>query len=76
MYLSELKIGDSAVICRLDTDTNIRRRLQEIGFIKGATVKSIMRSPLGDPTAYEVCGAVIALRNKDADTISVKVCDA
>lgn len=50
----------------------IRRRLMDIGFTEGAQVACLRRSPLGDPTAFTVKGAVIALRREDAAGIYVE----
>ena len=72
MYLSQLTHGESATITELHTDEGLRRRLQEVGFIIGASVKCLMRSPLGDPAAYRVCGATIALRDCDAATVEIE----
>ena len=75
MNLSELKIGERAVITALNTGDGLRRRLQELGFIVGNRVTCVMRSSLKDPAAYRICGAVIAIRDCDAQTISVERCD-
>lgn len=48
-----------------------RQRLLELGFIPGAKVRAVQVSPLGDPVAYEVLGAVIALRRCDARCIHI-----
>jgi ferrous iron transport protein A len=47
-------------------------RMIDLGFIPGAVVKALHRSPAGDPTAYYIMGAVIALRNEDASKIIIK----
>lgn len=68
--LSELKIGDEAVITQMPENS---RRLLDIGLIKGTTVKCVLKSPLGNPAAYKIRGAVIAIRNEDAKDIEVEV---
>lgn len=70
--LTALQPGHRAVICGLDAVGDMRRRLQDIGLIDGTTVCCIVRSPLGDPTAYRIRGAVIALRCEDADAIRIR----
>ena len=72
MYLSQLSCGEHGIITELHTSEALRRRLQEVGFIVGASVKCVMKSPLKDPTAYRVCGATIALRNRDAATVEIE----
>lgn len=67
--LSSLGIGDIICISRVDGEAAIKQRLYDIGIVKGTVVKCIAVSPLGDPKAYEIRGAVIALRARDADNI-------
>ena len=50
----------------------MRRRLQDIGMVDGTTVECVQRSPLGDPSAYWIRGAVIALRREDASAVQVE----
>ena len=69
--LDGLNEGEWALVVRLEASGGIRRRLQDIGLVPGGRVGCIARSPLGDPTAYDVCGAVIALRGEEASKIYV-----
>ena len=64
--LAELTVGESAVVRSIDSGSYIRRRLRDLGLINGTTVECVMKSPLGDPAAYLIRGAVIALRNEDS----------
>ncbi len=48
------------------------RRMFDLGLIQGTVVESLRRSPSGDPTAYQVRGAVIALRSEEASNIFVE----
>ena len=50
------------------------RRMLDLGITEGTRIQSLMRSPAGDPTAYIIRGAVIALRKKDAAHILVSDC--
>ena len=70
--LDQLKEGERAEVIRLDSDGNIRRRLQDMGLVTGSIVRCLGRSPLGEPAAYDVCGAVLALRDDDARSIFVE----
>ena len=70
--LNELPRGQRAVVCRLDTQGALRRRLMDLGFLPGAVVQSLYRSCCGDPVAYAIGGAVIALRHLDAATVLVR----
>ncbi len=69
--LNELKEGEAATVVRLENTGSIRRRLQDIGLVPGSKVRCLMKSPLGDPVAYDVCGAVIAIRHEEAAEIFV-----
>jgi len=51
---------------------NTRRRLLDLGLVPGTVVEAIRRSPMGDPTAYWIRGAVVALRKEDGDVIVVR----
>lgn len=70
--LSDLKRGQKAVISKLAAYNDMRRRLQDIGLIEGTVVECLGKSPLGDPTAYLIRGAVIALRSEDAGRVLVQ----
>lgn len=65
--------GKTARVSELTAAGNIRRRLLDLGLIKGTVVEAIRRSPSGDPTAYGFRGAVIALRSEEASKIMVEV---
>ena len=69
--LVQMKQGDSAVVRELTSVGAIRRRLQDLGIIPGTKVECVQKSPLGDPVAYMVRGAVIALRQEDAKTVLI-----
>lgn len=64
--LDMLEEGESAQVASLHLCGAIRRRLQDIGLIAGTTVRCLQKSPSGDPAAYRIRGAVIALRRADA----------
>lgn len=70
--LTNLKQGQTAVVKELTSSGSIRRRLQDIGLIEGTKVECIQKSPLGDPIAFLIRGAVIALRLEDSSCILVE----
>ncbi len=70
--LNLLKEGNTARVDGLLSVGSMRRRLQDIGLIEGTTVQCLQRSPAGDPVAYLIRGAVIALRAEDASQILVR----
>ena len=55
----------------IETQGAMRRRLQDIGLISGTRVECVGVSPLGDPAAYLIRGAVIALRREDSDGVQL-----
>jgi len=70
--LSALHPGECAYVCGLSDRCKIKRRLQDLGLIEGTKVVCLQKSPLGDPTAFSVRGAVIALRVEDSSEIFVE----
>lgn len=71
LALTELSEGQSAYVTDLNTDEAMLRRLKDLGLIRGTRVTCLYRSPAGDPVAYRIRGAVIALRSRDACRIQV-----
>ena len=64
--LNSLRVGQSARVSHIEAEPAMRRRLQDIGLIAGTEVECVQKSPAGDPVAYLIRGAVIALRGRDA----------
>ena len=56
MRLSELKSGDTAVIIKILGHGAFRKRMIEMGFVKGREIKVLMSAPLKDPVKYEIMG--------------------
>ena len=71
IQLPDLKKGQKAVISELAVFDDMRRRLQDIGLIEGTVVECVGKSPRGDPCAYIIRGAVIALRSEDSGRVMV-----
>ena len=71
MCLGDILPGQTAVISALNTTGSMRRRLLDIGLIEGTRVECLGKSPLGDPSAYLIRGAVIALRKDDCKNIII-----
>lgn len=69
--LSTLKIGGVGIVRRLASLGASRRRMLDLGLIDGTRVEAVLRSPAGDPVAYQIRGAVIALRSEEAGQILV-----
>lgn len=69
--LSLLRENESCKVVGLENAGIMRRRLQDIGVIAGTEIKCVGISPFGDPKAYLIRGAKIALRDSDAYKIKV-----
>ncbi len=72
MPLSQLPIGYVAKVKKLIAKGNTRRRMLDLGLIIDTEVEAICKSPSGDPTAYQIRGATIALRSEEASKILVE----
>ena len=70
--LNDIGPGEHAIISELKSDENMKRRLLDIGLIRGSKVECLGRSPGGDPSAYLIRGAVIAIRSEDCENILIK----
>ena len=71
MRLSELKTGEKGVIVKVLGHGGFRKRIVEMGFIKGKTVEVILNAPLKDPIKYRLLGYEISLRRQEAEMIEV-----
>ncbi len=69
--LDHLMVGEKGVVMDIAATETEKRRFWDLGLIRGSTVESLHKSPAGDPVAYSVMGAVIALRNNDAEKVLV-----
>lgn len=70
--LNFLPIGKKATVKMLTSDGTIRRRMLDLGLISDTVVEALQKSPSGNPVAYHIRGAVIALRSEEASKILVK----
>jgi ferrous iron transport protein A len=71
--LYQLPIGSLGKVTKLTAEGNMRRRLLDLGLISGTEVEALRKSPAGDPIAYQIRGAVIALRSDEASKIFVEL---
>ncbi len=72
MLLSDIKKGMKVKVVSLKSTGLSRRRMMDLGLIPDAEIEVIRKSPLGDPTAYGIKGAQIALRIEEASQIEVE----
>jgi ferrous iron transport protein B len=71
MRLSELNTGEKGVIVKVLGHGGFRKRIVEMGFIKGKTVEVLLNAPLRDPIKYKVMGYEISLRRQEAEMIEI-----
>jgi ferrous iron transport protein B len=71
MHLSDVKAGEEAVITKVIGHGAFRKRITEMGFVKGKTVKVIRNAPLQDPVEYEIMDYLVSLRRSEAAMIEV-----
>lgn len=72
LTLNCLSVGDRARVRAIKGESGMHRRFLDLGLIPGTTVFCLGKSPSGDPAAYRIRGAVIAIRARDASAITVQ----
>lgn len=72
MNLYELPLNTVGIVNDLNCNGNIRRRLLDLGVVKGTKITPVFKSPSGDPTAFEIRKTLIALRKEDSSLINLK----
>ncbi len=70
--LCDVTAGNYAVIRDLAATELLRERMLALGLTKGARVEVIRKGPSGDPTVYDIRGAMIALRREEASLVAVE----
>lgn len=72
LHLNDMTPGRTATVTELKTQGSMRRRLLDIGLVPGTPVECLGQSPGGDPKAYLIRGAAIAIRQEDAETVILR----
>ena len=70
--LSDLEVGQNAIIDAIDSSSPVSIRLQEFGFLPGTPIQLIRKAPLGDPLEVKVRGTSLSLRAQEASAISIR----
>lgn len=73
--LDVLKPDERGRIVGMSLAERARQKLQDMGFMEGSLVECVYRSPFGDPTAYFIKGALIAVRSEEARHIQIEIGD-
>lgn len=71
IHLDELAVNTVGKVVSLNCEGAVRRRLLDLGIVAGTQIIPLLKSPSGDPTAFEIRGSIIALRKEDANLIEV-----
>ena len=71
--LNRLPVGKKGSVAALLSDGAVRRRMLDLGIVDGTEIEPLYKSPSGNPVAYLIRGAVIALRSDVSEKISVFV---
>ena len=71
MRLSQLASNERAVIVKIYGHGSFRRRVMEMGFVRGKVIRVIKSAPMSDPIEYEIMGYRVALRRSEASLIEV-----
>ncbi|MDE7385731.1 MAG: ferrous iron transport protein B [Muribaculaceae bacterium] len=71
MLLSDLKTGDEAIVVKIHGHGAFRKRVMEMGFVRGRKVTAVLTAPLRDPVKYRLMGYEVSLRRSEADLIDV-----
>lgn len=70
--LADLPKGKQGVVAQINLEGELQRRLQDLGLVENTEITCVGQSPLGDPKAYLIRGAIIALRNEESRQIIVR----
>jgi len=71
--LSKLEPGERGVVTRVECSGALRRRLLDMGLVKGTEITVVRRAPLGDPVEFLLKGYNLSLRKKESDNVYVLV---
>jgi ferrous iron transport protein A len=71
--LSELVPGEKGVIVRIGGSSSTRRRIMDMGVVRGAEISVVRVAPLGDPVEFEIKDYHLSLRNREAENVYVKL---
>lgn len=73
--LRSMRVGEKGKIARIEAQGIINQRIRDMGLIPGASITVVGKAPLKDPVALRLGGVTIALRNSEADHISVELAE-
>jgi ferrous iron transport protein A len=71
--LSRLIPGQKATVIKIGNEAHSQKRMLDLGLTEGVRVEAVLTGPFGDPSAYDIHGALIALRKEDSSKIIVEI---
>ncbi len=71
--LSELEPGERGVVVRIEGSSITRRRIMDMGIVRGAEIRVVRRAPLGDPVEFEIRDYNLSLRRRDAENVYIEL---
>ena len=71
--LSELEPGERGVVVRIEGSSTTRRRIMDMGIVRGAEIRVVRRAPLGDPVEFEIRDYNLSLRRRDAENVYIEL---
>ena len=74
MTLDQLENGQPATVRKIAGQGAIRRRLMDMGLVKGVGIKMVKAAPMGDPVEYLVRGYHLSLRKSEAELVEIDLC--
>lgn len=72
MKLNEMEMNKTCKIVKINCKDDIKRRLLDLGMIKGTKITPVLISPSGDPRAFDIRGTLIAIREDDTKLIEIE----
>lgn len=73
MKLKEADVCSLIKVVGIEAQGELKRRFIDLGIIEGTNIEVLYRSPFGDPTAYKIRGAILAIREEEAELIQVVI---
>jgi len=71
--LSELEPGEKGVVVRIGGSRSTRRRIMDMGVVRGAAIRVVRRAPLGDPVEFDIKDYNLSLRKREAGNVYVEL---
>lgn len=71
-YLCDMKLSETGKVVSVNNEASLYRRFLDIGLIPGTEIECVLKSPSGDPSAFLIRGAVIAIRAADSGNVIIK----